>query len=480
MCKAKDPEQFTFHEAFETAIQRYTESSAKQNSVLRETRATDFCYPVTMTVEAVPLGKAKKPSNLLLLREFQILTWLWEQYRHEMRSKQCNFDHMVGIPMPFEYCSVSGTDFDYPARGFEAYNYYDTHGNMMDISTITLKLPLSTSSCVSSTLSYMTTEKLGPCVSYLIEILRSQSKYFNLSSAMMLFDQLICRLIVMHKYGVVHGDLNTDCLRFGSGNACNVLYISDFSTSVQMPSSAKPSFGYHERFVSTLRVKNKIFHFMQDLESAYYIFLLLAFGCLPWDGRIKVDASSSLPMLSEQAGTANPVVYSSSVIKEKDNFWEVPSIILRLIRSKEFELEGDLYHNFTEDLLMTLHSKMKDLMTNCSQIGQDAFMRDINTTGSVPYNAYMGLRKCLASYFRFETLNAFMKDPATEAKIGMLHMHDSTDRRMAWDLSSWCWNHIGVDTKPSGLSNYLQKAMMASVSQGWMRQANRTSMMYRA
>ncbi|PAA60958.1 hypothetical protein BOX15_Mlig003171g3 [Macrostomum lignano] len=443
----KRVEELTYHPVFEDVIERYTKTRRKPNPVILETRSADFCYMVTIKIEVLPLDRSVRAVNFTLLREYQILLHIWESYRSDLNANKCNSDQLIGFPMPFEFRNIEGTKYDLPHG--HSWEYYSPFGKLESLQRVSLTSITSSkdSRPIKSTLSYMSIEKVGPSLSYLMDLMLSQRKFFNISSALKVYDQLICRLLVMHKYSVIHGDINPSALCFGTGEAVNVLYLNNFEAALLAPTFGLPLPFFHDRFVSYSRVKDKSVHFVHDLESAFYVFLYLMLGRLPWDSRLGVSEteSSTVAPVGVDISVNDIRSEKSRTMEEKEKFWQSSNQLLWMVKSIDTEFRDSMYRNFASDIVEAIYARVKESMSTCQSLSQSAYSKSVFITGTAPYNAYFGVRKIIASFFRFESRSNALKDPVWSAKTDMLFKEDANDRRIAWDLSSWCWNYLDAD-----------------------------------
>ncbi|PAA54795.1 hypothetical protein BOX15_Mlig028345g1 [Macrostomum lignano] len=437
----KQAEELTFHQAFEEVIERYTNERRKPNPVLQETRSSDFCYQLILKIEAIPVGNARFPEPFKLVREFKILQHIWENYRTEMLARKTSPDQLVGFPMPFEFKNLIGSsNYDFPKMEIDGFHYYNLNGKSDGIC----RHPISPAGFgtdaknMMSSFSYLSVEKTGPSVPYLMQLMVRQGKKFSLSTALKILDQLISRLMILHKYGVVHCDVNPGCLSFGCREAMNVLYITSFDKAVLGTQQSSPIHLFHDRFVAYSQVKDKKCHYVCDLESAFYVFVYCLLNRLPWDSRLQLDSKSvSQP--------CDVIAEKSRTIDMKEKFWSSNDSIHMITKRVTYEFSEGLYTNFSIDVLESLFAKMRENMATCINIPVTNYFKEIFVPGSAPYNCYFSIRKIIASYFRFEILNQSMKDVTCASKLEMLTKQDRHDKRCAWDLSYWCWNFLDAD-----------------------------------
>ncbi|PAA58477.1 hypothetical protein BOX15_Mlig004539g3 [Macrostomum lignano] len=426
-------EELVYHSIFERLIERYTKSRAKPNPVLMETRSTEFCYRLTVLVEAVPQHRWVLRPELRLLREYAILRHIWETFRLELVANASPADLLVGIPMPFEFVNVSG----FPEYEFVNHNsvwHRGIHGE--EINMTKLEVP-GTTERVSSSLSYLSLEKLGPNLQYLLELLRSQRSIMSLSSALKILDQLLCRLMVLHKYGVILGNLDVKFLHFGVREASKVLYISRYDCAMVAPTQHRSAGPYSDRCACLSAIRRREVHFVHDIESAFYVFLSLIFPILPWDdARTTLDSSSSN---SRTTGTT-PGSSRATWMDEKANFWSSNSWFQRMLRHVNSEYTDNVYRGFTADLLSMLYAKTQEILVQGESIPQADYMSSLMTPASPANNAYSNLRRIIALYFQFESVSTISRDPVCSKKLELLLAEDHQDRRVLWNLNDWCWN----------------------------------------
>ena len=137
------------------------------------------------------------------------------------------------------------------------------------------------------TYNYMVTNLLGPDLESLKKACGGK---FTLKTTLMLADQILTRVEILHQCGYVHRDMKPQNLVMGTGATEKNVYLIDFGLSVPY----QDSYGQHIKFkdrpglVGTARYASINCHVgcelsrRDDLESIGYMLIYFLKGKLPW------------------------------------------------------------------------------------------------------------------------------------------------------------------------------------------------------
>ncbi|XP_024962695.1 casein kinase 1-like protein 3 [Cynara cardunculus var. scolymus] len=116
---------------------------------------------------------------------------------------------------------------------------------------------------------------------------------FSLKTVLMLADQMLTRIELMHAKGFLHRDLKPDNFLMGLGRKANQVYVIDFglakryrdpTTSCHIPYKANKNLTGTARYASCNTHLGIEQSRRDDLESLGYVFLYFLRGSLPWQG----------------------------------------------------------------------------------------------------------------------------------------------------------------------------------------------------
>lgn len=123
----------------------------------------------------------------------------------------------------------------------------------------------------------------------LASLVKAQKK-FSIKTIVMLADQLISMLELIHGKGIIHRDIKPENILMGKGKEANFVYIIDFGISKIYRDSQGRHIIYRENkpFIGTTRYASISSHLgrelsrKDDLESLGYVLVFLLRGSLPW------------------------------------------------------------------------------------------------------------------------------------------------------------------------------------------------------
>ncbi|PAA81203.1 hypothetical protein BOX15_Mlig022212g6 [Macrostomum lignano] len=454
--------KFASHPEFEKKISQYTRTAEKPNNQLAKCRPWDVALCLILKIEALDTEAMQQPNMRLLFRENLIIKHLWDNFMRETME----LDEMTGIPIVFKYDEVSNPTFNYDLA---EYKVYDVYGNLV---------PWKSES--RSTLSYLCMEQLGPNLQYLTEVMVSGKRrgyVFDVDTALKIFDQLLCRCLQIHRFGVTHNAIEPHNLYFGRSIAFNVLYIANFNVATlfdpkdpnNMRKSGSDSELYgHLRFASHIRMKGGQAHPVHDLESAFYTLVALLTNNLPWDSCLSTGGSSSKTGAAGRGSVVDNINLSNTVSNQSDitksiernsmmqklrefktNFWKSNNGIARVLADLQYMAFGVDRHrvSLTVEIIKDLYAKIRDLINTVgSDSPQASFFSNLLLQHTTEYQTYTDLRRTVLMMYRFESISAFINTPTYQKKIESL-AHDEVDVnvRLAWNLTNWCFNGVEVN-----------------------------------
>lgn len=162
---------------------------------------------------------------------------------------------------------------------------------------------------------YIAMELLGKNISSLL----TEYQRFTLKTVLMLADQMISRLQLLHKLGYVHRDIKPENFAMGIGANSNQVYLIDFGLTVPYMNFDKKHMKEREivpfsgtlRFATINQQRGNNVSRRDDLLSLGYLFVYLIKGELPWMGKecakyqsnfqdvLAVKLNTPIPMLCE-------------------------------------------------------------------------------------------------------------------------------------------------------------------------------------
>ena len=135
-------------------------------------------------------------------------------------------------------------------------------------------------------------ERLGKSIESLFN---EYHKKFSLLTCIMIIEQIVSRIEVLHSKNLLHRDIKPDNFLIGRGNKKNVIYAIDFGLSKKYRDSRT---GLHipyrdgKDLTGTARYASINTHLgveqsrRDDIESIGYMMVYLMKGSLPWQGKV--------------------------------------------------------------------------------------------------------------------------------------------------------------------------------------------------
>ncbi|PAA52404.1 hypothetical protein BOX15_Mlig010441g2 [Macrostomum lignano] len=479
--------KFSAHPLFEDKVSTYTRWKGKDtpNQNLVRSRTWDVALNVVMKIEAVPAPFNK--YRYLLKRESEILQFMWDKYL----DSGADIDEMTGIPMLFEYQEVPNDTF-YVTTSSNQVDEIDQFGKMKPIS-------FPPASDQRTTLSYMTMEKLGPNLSYLQRLVKAAQAppyTFDLWTAAKIFDQLICRILQVHKSGVVHNDISPENIYMGNGVAFDVVYLNNYKRSYIVaegdkkgPSGlASSSIGCNVRFASVGQLSGSVYNMspIDDIESAFYVLLAMLSGdSLPWDGVLRLKRTSEYSLrgassnsnarvnntvTEEQKMQILPTRISNETLRKvmnfKNRFWQSSQLVNLVLSNCHCLFSGDAKQASSVAMFITdLYLRVRDWRQNfksCDDYYQ--YSKKLNRSSSEEFRQFMELRKCALVYFEFSETFDILNDITFRKKVDQLK-NDSVTQQ-PWNAFVWCFNNIEITTQSKRSVSFV-----SSVAQGFRRKS---------
>uniref|UniRef100_A0A914CYG2 non-specific serine/threonine protein kinase n=1 Tax=Acrobeloides nanus TaxID=290746 RepID=A0A914CYG2_9BILA len=186
----------------------------------------------------------------------------------------------------------------------------------------------------------MVMELLGPSLE---DLFTKCKRKFSLKTVLMLADQLICRVQMLHIKNFIHRDIKPDNFVMGTGKRNHIVYIIDFGLAKKFRDSRTRvhiPFKDNKNLTGTVRYASINAHrgFEQsrrdDLECLGYIFMYFLRGNLPWQGLIAANKIQKYEKIREVKLTTSITTLCQGFPKEFAQF-------LQYVRGLRFDEEPD-------------------------------------------------------------------------------------------------------------------------------------------
>ncbi|PAA75170.1 hypothetical protein BOX15_Mlig018370g4 [Macrostomum lignano] len=229
--------------------------------------------------------------------------------------------------------------------------------------------------------------------------------FFNVRTAFMLADQILCRLLVLHRSGFVHHDIKPDNIALGNGRAMNVVYLLDFGFAKQVSNNRPPEWMGSRKFISIDTYSGAKTNYAQDIESWFYLVISFLYDDLPWTDDHLTD------LLGDQA---DENARWNLVSQMKKTWWGDPSEATSL--SETFKMIAGLHSKEIPDIkqiMEQLHKRTRDLRAVMrSQDDAQTLNFELANNQSALFKGYMSIRKVLLQIFKLPNIgdNAYLCD----------------------------------------------------------------------
>ncbi|XP_037730755.1 casein kinase I isoform X1 [Drosophila subpulchrella] len=143
--------------------------------------------------------------------------------------------------------------------------------------------------CTEGVYNVMVMDLLGPTLEDLLNLC---ARSFSMKTTLMLADQILARVELLHRKCFIHRDIKPDNFLMGLGRHCTQVFMIDFGLAKKFYSlRSQKHIGYSEKkdLVGTARYASVRAHYAEqgrrdDLESVGYLLLYFQRGRLPWQG----------------------------------------------------------------------------------------------------------------------------------------------------------------------------------------------------
>ncbi|PAA54821.1 hypothetical protein BOX15_Mlig018370g1 [Macrostomum lignano] len=362
---------------------------------------------------------------LFLRREFIVLDALWRK----------SFRIMHGFPAVFDFDYVGDKgQFGVNSKYRNIFTYLNIEGEEVKFFTDVHNRNLEN----VTKISYMSMELVGPSIDdirYFYEPWFSEvgmRTFFNVRTAFMLADQILCRLLVLHRSGFVHHDIKPDNIALGNGRAMNVVYLLDFGFAKQVSNNRPPEWMGSRKFISIDTYSGAKTNYAQDIESWFYLVISFLYDDLPWTDDHLTD------LLGDQA---DENARWNLVSQMKKTWWGDPSEATSL--SETFKMIAGLHSKEIPDIkqiMEQLHKRTRDLRAVMrSQDDAQTLNFELANNQSALFKGYMSIRKVLLQIFKLPNIgdNAYLCD--AEFRSLLETREEKNLPQFEWDPKNYHW-----------------------------------------
>lgn len=201
----------------------------------------------------------------------------------------------------------------------------------------------------------MVIELLGPSLEELFNLCKRR---FSLKTVLMLIDQLLLRLEVVHEAGFIHRDVKPDNFLMGLGQNVSQLYLIDFGLSKRyMDSETHQHIPYRKdrNLTGTVRYASMNAQMgveqsrRDDMESMSYCVMYFILGKLPWQGITAANKKQKYERILEKKTSISIQTLCRGLPTEL-------SIFLRYVRNLRFKDPPD--HKYLRQLFRILYRSL--------------------------------------------------------------------------------------------------------------------------
>ncbi|KAI3379506.1 hypothetical protein SNEBB_009206 [Seison nebaliae] len=167
---------------------------------------------------------------------------------------------------------------------------------------------------------YLTMELLGPSVEDLFNFC---FRKFTLKTVLLLFEQMLCRVQLLHDAEYVHRDLKPDNFLMGINSKYCKVYLIDFGLSkkycdirlglAHVPNRSRGVLLGTPRYISLTTHRGTDHARRDDFESLIYVLIYLLKGELPWQGIAANTKNQRYQKIAELKASYPPDVLCKSL-----------------------------------------------------------------------------------------------------------------------------------------------------------------------